>query len=163
MQLGLLDVYLQNCERHLDAANARNTEIESYLVQYLLTRICAEYESRIVVLVQRRCLRMRDAHVRRFNERSAKDACRFFKIGDIKGILGRFGEDYKTSFHDRIVNTAAHVSWDNIYSNRQAIAHGAGAQMSFADLRRDYTQSLEVLDAVTAALSLRSRETKDLK
>lgn len=163
MQMGILDTYLENCERHLDTANARNTEVESYLVQYLLARICAECEARIVALVQRRCSRMRDIHVRNFTERAAKDACRSFSIGEIKGILGRFGVDYKKVFNDRIVNTPAHVAWDNIYNNRQAVAHGAGAQMSFADLRVNFEQSLDVLDALVAALDLRLREIRDLR
>jgi len=163
MQFGLLDFHLQNCEQHLDAAKARSTEVESYLVQYLLTRICAEYEARITVLVTRRCSRMRDLHIKRFAGRSAKDVCRVFNIGDIKGILGRFGDDYKTSFHDHVMNSPAHVAWDNIYSNRQAVAHGAGAQMSLADLKLNYQQSLVVLDEIVSALGLRPRETRDLR
>jgi hypothetical protein len=163
MQFGRLDFHLQKCEQHLDNTKTRNTEIESYFVQYLLTRICAEYETRISILVERRCARMRDIHIKRFTTRSARDACKYFSIGDIKGILGRFGDDYKQSFHDQIMNTASHVAWDNIYNNRQAVAHGAGAQMSFPDLKKNYQESLIVLDAIVAALGLRPHETKDLK
>jgi hypothetical protein len=105
---------------------------------------------------------MRDLHIRHFSGRGAKEACKNFSIGDIKGILGRFGEDYKKSFHDRIVNTVAHVAWDNIYNNRQAVAHGAGAQIGFADLKLNYAQSLDVLDAMAACLQLRPHEIKDL-
>lgn len=72
------------------------------------------------------------------------------------------GADYKDEF-DRIVkNTPAHVAWDNIYNNRQAVAHGAGVQMSFADLRKNYQESLAVLDALAGVLGLRPRETHDL-
>src|ERR1017187_8263263 len=114
MRISSIDVYLQLCEDHLDASNARSTDIESCLVQYLLTRICAEYETLIVVLVQRRCSRMRDAYLRNFAYRGAKEACKYFNISDIKGILGRFGDDYKKTFGDRVVNTPAHIAWDNI-------------------------------------------------
>lgn len=51
MQFRQLDFHLQKCEQHLDSTKTRNTEIESYFVQYLLTRICAEYEARIAILV----------------------------------------------------------------------------------------------------------------
>jgi hypothetical protein len=158
MQFGRLDLYIMMCEQHLDATNARNTEIESYLVQFLLTRICAEYETRIAALVERRCSRMKDLHVRSFTKRTAKDACRRFDISEIKGILGLFGEDYKQGFHDRVINTSAHTAWDNIYANRKAVAHGGGAQMSFPDLRTNYTESLAVLDALVVVLGLKPRE-----
>jgi hypothetical protein len=105
---------------------------------------------------------MRDPHVKSFARRGAREVCRCFNISDIKGILGRFGEDYKKSFHDRVVEKPPHVAWDNIYNNRQAVAHGSGAQMSFSDLKLNYKQSLDVLEAVVSALGLRPSETHDL-
>ncbi len=163
MNFARLDLLMLECEQHLDKTGTKGTEIESYFVQFLLTRICAEYETRLTILVHRRCSRTRDAHVKRFNQRGAKDACKNFDIGNLKGILGRFGDDYKTTFHDSIVNKPPHVSWDNIYNNRQAVAHGSGAKMSFGDLKQDYQNSLVVLDGFSAALSLRPREISDLK
>jgi hypothetical protein len=112
MQFAQLDFHLQKCKEHLDATSAHNSEVESYFVQFLLTRICAEYEGRIAILVQRRCSRMKDLHVKRFVGRSAKDATKYFNIGDLKGILGRFGDDYKLTFHNSVMNTSAHVAWN---------------------------------------------------
>jgi hypothetical protein len=148
----MLDRLISDCETHLQVHNAGGTAIESYFVQYILTRICAEYENRIGILVRRRCSRTRDAHVKQFLERSAREAAKRFNISDIKGTLERFGDDYKTAFHNSIANTAAHVAWDNIYTNRHGVAHGGGAQMSFMDLKRDYADSLLVLDAIVNAL-----------
>lgn len=163
MTFAKLDRLIAECEQHLREKGVGGTEIESYFVQFLLTRICAEYETRIALLVHRRCSRMRDAHVKQFAARSAKDASKYFGIGDLKGILGRFGDDYKTTFHDLVIGKPSHASWDNIYTNRHAVAHGSGAQMSFGDLKKDYTNSLLVLDALVTALNLRPRETRDLK
>lgn len=163
MQFAQLDFHIQKCKEHLDATKTHNTEIESYIVQFLLTRICAEFETRIAVLVQRRCSRMRDPHVKRFVQRSARDAAKYFNIGDIAGILHRFGEDYKKVFHDSILNTRAHIAWDNIYSNRQAVAHGSGVQMSFGDLTKNYAESILVIDVIVTALNLKPRELRDLK
>jgi hypothetical protein len=163
MQFAILDFHLQRCKTHLDTTKTHNTEIESYFVQYLLTRIVAEYETRIAILVQRRCSRMSDPHVKRFVQRSAKDAAKHFNIGDLAGILRRFGDDYKQAFQSSVGNTAAHVAWDNIYNNRQAVAHGGGAQMSFGDLTKNYTESLVVLDELITALCLRPHEIRDLK
>jgi hypothetical protein len=106
---------------------------------------------------------MRDPHVKRFVQRSARDAAKYFNIGDIAGILHRFGEDYKKVFHDSILNTRAHIAWDNIYSNRQAVAHGSGVQMSFGDLTKNYAESILVIDVIVTALNLKPRELRDLK
>jgi hypothetical protein len=162
MQFGTLDLNLYICEQHLDAANARNTEIENYLVQFLLVRICAEYETRIATLVERRCLRVADLHIRTFTAGNAKAICKRFSIGEIKGILGRFGDDYKQTFHDQVNDKPPHTAWDNIYSNRQAVAHGSGVQITFSDLKKFYPNSLIVLDAVVLALGLTADEINDL-
>jgi len=163
MTFATLDFLIKRCEEHLDKTGARSTDIENYFVQYLLVRICAEYEARVTALVRRRCSRPRDRHLRSFAQRTAEYVCKNFKIGDIGRILDRFGDDYRQSFHAKVVNQGPHVAWDNIYANRHAVAHKAGTQMSFGDLKRDYADSLKVLDALAGALSLRPREMKQFQ
>jgi hypothetical protein len=151
------------CEQHLDATGTRSTEIESYFVQYLLIRICAEYETRVTALMHRRCSRTRDPHLRSFAQQTAEYVSKRFSISDISKILGRFGSDYRQAFHGLVMNGLAQVAWDNIYTNRQAVAHRAGAQMSFGDLKKNYQDSLAVLDALVFALNLRPREIRDFQ
>lgn len=163
MKFATVDSLIQRCEQHLDAVNMRGTEIESFFVQYVLIRICAEYEERVRILFDRRCSRASDAHLKAFAQKSAKYICQRFSIGDIAKNLGRFGVDYRDLFHEQVVTkTTAHVSWDNIYTNRQAVAHGTPLPMSFGDLKAQYQISLTVLDALAAALSLTSSEISDL-
>ena len=119
----------------------RSTEIESYFVQYLLVRICAEYETRVTTLVHRRCSRTTDPHLKSFAQQTATYVCQRFSIGDIAKVLGRFGVDYKQAFHGQVMSGMAHVAWDNIYTNRQAVAHKTGTQMSLGDLKKDYGDS----------------------
>lgn len=163
MKIGSLDILIQRCEAHLDVTGMRNTDIENCFVQFLLIRICAEYESRVTSLVHRRCSRPRDPHLRSFAQQTAEYVCKRFDIGDICKVLQRFGDDYKRSFHASVMNGVAHVAWDNIYTNRQGVAHSAGTQMSFGDLKRNYADSLIVLDALVTALSLRPSEIRDLR
>jgi hypothetical protein len=162
MKCSSLDFVMRRCEEHLDTTGMRSTEIESYFVQYLLVRICAEYETRITTLVHRRCSRTKDRHLKSFAQQTAEYICQRFSISDIAKILGRFGSDYKQAFHGQVMSGMAHVAWDNIYTNRQAVAHKTGTQMSFGDLKKDYTDSLVVLDALVSALSLKPREVRDL-
>jgi hypothetical protein len=161
MKFSSLESLMKRCEEHLDTTGMRSTDIENYFVEYLLIRICAEYETRVTALVHRRCSRGTDAHIKSFAQKTAEYVCKRFDISDIAKILGRFGDDYKTNFHGLAMGGTAHVSWNNIYSNRQAVAHKAGAQMSFGDLKKDYQDSLLVLDALVSALTLDPTETSD--
>jgi hypothetical protein len=163
MKFSSVESLILQCELHLDAVNARSTHIESYFVHYILVRMCAEFESRIAIIVQRRCARSTDQHLREFAQRTAKYVCKRFDIKDIGNILERFGPDYKKSFHDStVLNSSLHVSWNNIYANRHAVAHGAPPAMSLTDLKTEYQASLKVLDALVSALSLTPGEISDL-
>src|SRR6266566_2384523 len=111
MRFGQLDYEIAQCERHLDATGTRNTEAETYLVRYLLVRICAEYETRIRTLVQRRCARVNDQHLLNFANFWAVEATRRFKISDISGMLKGFGDDYKSAFSDAVTGQPCNVAW----------------------------------------------------
>lgn len=163
MKFGTLEFTINRCEEHLDKTGARNTEIENYFVQYLLIRICAEYEDRVTALVHRRCSRTTDPHLKSFSQKTAEYVCKRFSIGDIAKILSRFGEDYEIAFHTKVMSGTAHLAWDNIYTNRVAVAHKAGTPMTFVELKQAYSDSLIVLDALVAALSLTATEIHDLK
>jgi hypothetical protein len=163
MKFGSLDLLIQRCEGHLDVTGTRNTDIENYFVQFLLIRICAEYEARVTALVQRRCSRPKDSHLRAFAQQTAEYVCKRFDISDIGKVLARFGDDYRQAFHGQAMSGTAHVSWNNIYSNRQSVAHEAGTQMSLGDLKANYADSLAVLDALAVALELRPGELRRFK
>lgn len=163
MRFGSLETLIKNTEVHLNGTGSRQSEIETYLVQYLLVRVWAEYETRLRIMVERRCIRVKDPYIKRFVSRSVKETMRHFKISDIMGVLGRLGDDYKEQFNSKVMNTSAHMAWDNIRANRISVSHGHGSiQMTFSDLKRDYSKSADVFDALAAVLLLRPKELKDL-
>jgi len=98
-----------------------------------------------------------------FAQQTADYVTKRFDIGDICKVLKRFGDDYKDSFHGSVMNGVAHIAWDNIYNNRQAVAHEAGTQMSLIDLKSNYADSLLVLEALAVSLELRPREMRDFR
>jgi hypothetical protein len=164
MRFGQIDYEIRQCEQYLDATRMRNTELEYYLVRYLLVRICAEYETRIATLIQRRCARAQDEHVKKFAFWGAEVAAKHFDIGDIKKMLGKFGDDYQKVFTAAVTNKDCHRAWDNIYNNRKTVAHGNGMVMlTLGDLKTAYNDSLVVIDEVAKALCLRPKDTKGLK
>ena len=161
MKFGRLDNQMQVCKEHLDTTATWATEVEFFLVQYLLIRICAEWESRIPVMFERRCSRITDPHLKQFATTSAQYFSKRFEIKSIGRTLDRFGADYKKGFNDTVVTTNSYKAWESLYSNRMAVAHHAGVQMTFADLIRAYNDCLPVLDAIVASLGLTADEIRD--
>jgi RiboL-PSP-HEPN len=161
MRFLALDSQIEKCDLHLRVTGTSGTEIEYYFTQLLLVRICAEFEGRIRVLIERRCSRPNDVHIKAFVQKSARVVCRDFSIGDIKGHLARFGDDYAKNFRD-LMDDELIAIWGNIYTNRHAVAHGAGSQMSLPELKIHYAKAKDVLEAVVLALALRPRELKNL-
>lgn len=161
MRFGSIDDQLRVCKEHLDATGTWTTEIEFFLVQYLLVRICAEWELRIPIMVERRCSRSTDVHLKQFAMNSAQYFSKRFTVKDIGRTLKKFGADYHEIFNDVVTSTNAYIAWDSIYNNRHAVAHDAGIQMTFTDLVTAYKDCLPVLDALVATLGLSADETKD--
>lgn len=161
MRFTRIENVIGTCTEHLEATDGYHTEVESYLVQYLLVLIVSEYESRIKELFGRRCARSVDPRVSAFmNQRGAQLITRF-GIGEISGSLRWFGDDYKQHFQNAC-DGRTRTAWENIYTNRHLVAHDSGVQMTFGDLRAIYEESLLVLDAIVAALELRPDEVADL-
>lgn len=51
MQIGEIDDAIEFCRKHLDASDARGSEIEAFLTQYVLIRIRANFEQRVQSLL----------------------------------------------------------------------------------------------------------------
>ena len=154
MRLPVVDAEIELCEEHLRAAGAFDTEIETFLVRYLLVLICGRYEETIESLVVRRAERAGDAQVTQFVKSAVDRMVRSPKTSDIAGLLDRFGEEEKDRFREKVKDTRAELSFNGIVANRHAIAHGGTVQMTFEDLRKDYSRSLAVLEECASALGV---------
>ena len=161
MQFASIDYQIKICKDHLDATNTWTTEAEFVFTQYLLIRICAEWELRIPTMFERRCARSTDPHLKEFATTSAKYFTKRFDITDLGNTLKRFGGNYHSDFNTAVMSGNAHIAWSNVYSNRHAVAHMSGVQMTFNDLLQAYQDALPVLDALVLVLGLTADETKD--
>jgi hypothetical protein len=161
MTFGSIDYRMQSCKNHLDVTHSWGTEVEAFLVQYLIVRVCAELEARIPLIFERRCTRGSDVQLTQFAMKNIHYVTKRFKVKDLGDILKRFDSAYHAHFNGAVTSDNSHLAWDSIYNNRHAVAHGAGIQMNFTDLAQAYKDCLPVLDALVAALGLTSDETKD--
>ena len=80
-------------------------------------------------------------------------------IGDLGGILEKFGNPCKTAFCTEVADKPPHQSWDLIVTNRHSIAHpGAQLQITFRDFQEAYRHSQSVLNAFARACGLTAGE-----
>jgi hypothetical protein len=158
MKFPRLDNAMAVCKLHLDTTGARGTEIESYLVGYLLMIICAEFDDRFKKLIETRAARAGDAQLKNFIVHACGRIVRGNKVAELTGHLSGFGGACKTDFHSAVAATAV-TSYDNIMTNRHTVAHYTTSHsMTFADLERAYNDSRDVLKAVATALGLSTAE-----
>jgi len=162
MHFPRIDATMATCKAHLDATGAHNTEIETYLVGYALTVVCAEYEQHIEALLCKRAERSGDGDVPLFVKNTVDKIVRSPNIGAIAGALGHFGDQCKADFQALITNTPAHGAYDGIVNNRQLLAHMTGHQMTFPNLEKSLQDSNDVFEAICIALNLTAAELASL-
>jgi hypothetical protein len=142
------------CRNHLDATGARNTEVESFLVGFLLVMICSEYEIAIKAMVSKRAEKCGDGDVHGFVREHIGKIVRGIKVSDLTGVVGSFSSAAKEHFQKAVINQQPHVSYDNIMTNRHSVAHRSGSQVTFSELEGFIKESDKVLDAAAEALGL---------
>ena len=140
MRFEQIDSQIAKCEEHLKDTGTGGTLIEFYLTQFLLVRLVAEYEARIMALIRTRCSRGNDDRIKAFIHSGTSYLIRSFGVGEITGHLRRFGDDYGRAFRDKI-DPPMEQMWTNVYINRDAVAHRTGVQMTLRDLKDHYEKS----------------------
>lgn len=157
MQFERLENALTVCNNHLDATGARGTEIESYLVGYVLITACAEFEMRFEAMINKRFARLGDAAVSAFIAKIADTQIRVPNLDGMGAFLKKFGNAFRDGF---ISNRTAvsDTAFQNVITNRHLVAHSQGGPMTFADAEREIRASYLVFDATAIALGLTSAE-----
>jgi hypothetical protein len=145
---------IQACKAHLETTNSRGTEIESIFAGHLLVVIHSEFEQHILGLVRSRCLVASDPRLSSLMQYATGRLVRKITLSDLTSTLNTFHAECKQRFSDEVLDTEYHVSYDNIETNRQLIAHSSGINMTFDDVIAGYRRSLAVLDAFERALKL---------
>lgn len=154
MDFPRIEAVLKSCRDHLDEAEARNTEIELFLVNYILGVIYSEYEQAIRASIVARAQTGHDAHHDAFVTVAVKRITRSFKFSELSGYLNSFHPDCKKGFMAEVENTQYHSAWDSLMKSRQDFAHASGAQLTLEEVEKYYQDSQVVLDAFEKAIGL---------
>ena len=153
MELQDISEVISICKEHLSKSNSFNTEAESYLVQYALIYICNRYEQRIRELLSNCASHIDDKSVSSYVRASAPLVYRGLKIGELSKILGYFGESYRALFSEFVEdNQNVKQAYDNILTNRNAVAHRGGVSVTFGDLEADFVASKGLIEELSKIL-----------
>jgi hypothetical protein len=136
----------------LTAADAYNTEAESYLVGYLLIVVHSEFEQWIAGTLRARVAVANDPHLTAWGEHSIARLAKKISVSDLSGVLGKFDEGCKQSFQGAVLNTVHHLAYDNLESNRQLVAHASGTGLTLADVEAAFRSATQVLDRFETAV-----------
>ena len=117
-------------------------------MRYLLLLICASFEEEIEAIVIRRLPTSKDPHVEAFTKSALNAVFRSLKIGEIAGLLNRFGPEYKEKFQDRLKGTKTETFFNNIVVGRHYTARSLGANVTLRELVEFYEDGPTVLDVV---------------
>jgi hypothetical protein len=147
-----VDSAIERCREHLDATGARNTEVETFLVGYLVTIIHAEFEQHVSELLRERT-RSSDPHLTAWGAYATGRIAKKFSVSDLSGYLRAFDESCRMMFANAIHDTPEHLAYDRIESTRQLVAHARDTSLTFDDVEQSYREACAVLDAFAKALA----------
>lgn len=141
------------CQKYIETTNAKGTEVESFLTQFLLVNICGEFEKDIKEMLFDRADKCGDPDVASYIKNSFDG--RSIKLGDIKGtILKKFNDKHGKTFDEKLKLGDAEVCYNNIIENRDSSAHGRSVNMSFDELIASYYPAKRVMTAMFEVLNL---------
>lgn len=162
MDFARIDEAIAACKQHLDSTAMRNTEIESYLVGYLLTVAYADIEQYVKGMVLARASRTNDPDLLTFAKHTSGKVYRGLKLSDLKGILACFSGLCRDAFDTKVTDTVNHAGHDNIILNRHSVAHRSGTNVTLTELETAITGSKIVCAEIAIALGLTLAEVFEL-
>jgi len=141
------------CQYHLNLTNTKGTSIESFLIRFLLVRICGQYEKEIERIMNERAQKYGDLEIARFIG-GTFESYKHLKLDAIRGkILKKFGGEILTIFNHKVKGKNFEIRFNNIITNRDSSAHGGLVNITFDELVISYNESKKVLVALEETLS----------
>jgi hypothetical protein len=161
MKFSRIESAIGHCKAHLQRAEGSYPELESLLAGHLVVLISAEFELRVMALVEARAARVRDEHIKAFVSYAARKLLRGLKIEQLTGMLRAFHKGCVKRFHDTADN-AAKNGYDSIMNNRHAFVHDGICNVTVGDIEQFFTRAASVFSGIVAAFDLKAQEVRDL-
>jgi len=142
---------IEDCDKHLQSSGAFDTEIESYLTQYLVVVLCADIQQEMYRLSEERASIAKDIAISSYVSTSARKILRSIRKDEIAKFVGMFGTASQVKLNSLISDTEVTI-FNNAVSNRHDVAHKQGAQITFQELKNAVVIAEKLLSAVSKCL-----------
>lgn len=149
------------CEEFLKSTSTFNTPIEAYLVQYLLILICREFEWNIKEIFSELSNLTDNEKIKNYIISSVDKTYRGLKITELYYLTGLCGIECKDNLKMYIEKNAnVQISYDNIITNRNSVAHREGVQITFNELKINYGNGLRIIEKINEILHENRKKTE---
>ena len=150
MRITRVDDTLEACQSHLDSLSNFNAEINGLLACSSLVIIYAEFERKVMDILQEKCDFIADEAIKQFTYSFLSTMNRRIYTSNLSDVLKRFGDAYKEEFNRKIKESVEHeraeTAYNNIIVNRNDAAHSTGCNMTFEEVKKAYSEGHIVLD-----------------
>jgi len=146
---------LDNIDRSIDEINGFKvaSDLEkSYLAKFLVVYICGIYEEAIECILNERVTSLGSKRLSSFFESYVDRAFRNPNMAKVVGLLGMFDESWKKEI--KKLPNIAKVSFDNILTNKNALAHGTSCSITLDEVIKYYNNSKEVIQKIDDVVKL---------
>lgn len=143
---------IDSCEQHLADSGSNGTEIESYLTQHALVVLCADIQNEVLEIIDERVAKCEDVRIQSYVSASSRVILRSVQKDELAGYVKRYGSDIKDQFND-LLDDADVSRYNNAVHGRHGVAHGAGAQITFGELKEAVISAEKILDALKTAIN----------
>ncbi|MYG72189.1 MAG: hypothetical protein F4197_06900 [Acidimicrobiia bacterium] len=132
--------------------------LELIFIGFILTIAHAYFEIRVIEAINERCAIAHDRNVSSFAAVSKDNRIGSIKVGNLRDILMRFGENCRDQF-DRIVEDHQITFYSNIEINRQTFAHEGNLyeknmNVTLLEIKQWFQEAERVLEGFHIALGL---------
>lgn len=124
-----------------------SSELEkSYLAKFLVVFICGIYEEVIENVVNERIDKQKNTEISNYIRKSLKDTFKNPDMKNIKGLLGKFNEKWKSEIEN--LSREAQTAIDNIVNDKNSLAHGSAITLTPKEIIRYYSDSMIVINKI---------------
>lgn len=150
--LNRTDVVVEECEEFLRDNSQLGSPIESYLVQHALVVLCADVQQEIYKIISTRVDVSTDIGLNLFVSKASKKILRSVEKSELAGFIAHFGDHEKQKFNALVDDRDATI-YNSAVKNRHNVAHTAGVQISFAELKEAISAAKRILACFVFSLS----------
>lgn len=144
---------LEECQQHLQSAEAAGSPIESYLTEHILVVLCGDVQRALYTIADKRAQRSSDLALHIFVSEASVKLLRSVQKNEIAAFIGFFGPAYKEAFNN-LLDERDITTYNNAVRQRHQVAHLGGGTMTFRELPDAIAAANKILDSAQAALTL---------